>query len=228
MNGQTLTIVGVAPEGFAGTTSGWNPSVFLPLTMRARMEANPALDDNRNYYWIYAFGRLKPGVSPEQARASLNALYSGIINEVEAPLNSRWPPDELEKFRASQLAVEPGARGQSIMPRIVGAPLAMLLGVTAVVLLIVCVNIANLMLARGARRAGELAIRASIGASRRQLVGDLLLESGVLGVLGGLASLPVALVTLRGVIAMIGGFRGRRSREIELCGRRVRRCTDAR
>jgi predicted permease len=79
----------------------------------------------------------------------------------------------------------------------------MLLGVTAVVLLIVCVNVANLMLARGARRAGELAIRASIGASRRQLIGDLLLESSVLAVLGGLASVFVALATLRGVFAII-------------------------
>ena len=209
VNGQTLTIVGVTPEGFAGTTAGWNPSVFVPLAMRARMEANPAFDDNRNYHWVYAFGRLKPGVSPEQARARLNGLYAGIINEVDAPLNSSLPPDELERLRASQLSVDPGERGQSVVPRIVGAPLAMLLGVTAVVLLIVCVNIANLMLARGAQRAGELAIRASIGASRRQLIGDLLLESGVLAVLGGLASVPIALATLRGVIAMIqSGFAG--------------------
>src|SRR5262245_46215463 len=203
VNGQTLTIVGVAPEGFAGTTTGWNPNVFVPLTMRGQMEANPIWDENRAFYWIYAFGRLKPGVSLEQARASLKTLYSGIINEVEAPLFSTMAPDVLAKFRASQLAVEPGARGQSSMPRFLGTPLAMLLGVTAVVLLIVCVNVANLMLARGARRAGELAIRSSIGASRRQLVGHLLLEAGVLGVLGGLASVTVALVTLRAVVALV-------------------------
>ena len=203
VNGQTLTIVGVAPEGFAGTTTGWHPSVFVPLPMRERMETNPIWDENRAFYWIYAFGRLKPGVSLEQAGASLKTLYSGIINEIDAPLFSTMAPDVLTKFRASQLAVEPGARGQSSMPRWVGTPLAMLLGVTSVVLLIVCVNVANLMLARGARRAGELAIRSSIGASRWQLVGDLLLESGVLAVLGGLASLPVALATLRAVVALV-------------------------
>jgi predicted permease len=210
VNGQTLTIVGVAPEGFAGTTAGWNPSVFLPLTMRARMEANPIWDENRGFYWIYAFGRLKPGVSVEPARANLRTLYSGIVNEVEAPLFPTMAPDVLERFRASQLAVEPGARGQSSMRRFLGTPLTMLLGVTAAVLLIVCVNVANLMLARGARRAGELAIRSSIGASRRQLVGDLLLESGVLGVLGGFASLPVALATLRALAALVpaGTFEG--------------------
>jgi predicted permease len=203
VNGQTLTIVGVAPERFAGTTAGWNPSVFVPLTMRVRMEANPTWDENRAFYWVYAFGRLKPGVSPEQARASLDTLYSGIINEVEAPLFPTMAPDVLERFRASRLAVEPGARGQSNLQRFLATPLAMLLGVTAVVLLIVCVNVANLMLARGARRAGELAIRSSIGASRRHLVLDLLLEATVLGVLGGLASLPVAFATLRAVVALV-------------------------
>ena len=205
VNGQPLTIVGVASEGFAGTTAGWNPSVFVPLAMRGRMEAKPSRDGDRTAYWIYAFGRLKQGVSLERARASLNTLYSGIVNEVEAPLNSKMPADVLAKFRARKLTVEPGARGQSVLPGIVGAPLAMLLGVTVVVLLIVCVNVANLMLARGARRAGELAIRSSIGASRWQLVRDLLLEFGVLGALGGLASLPVAVATLGGVVAMVPG-----------------------
>ncbi len=208
VNGQTLTIVGVTPEGFAGTTAGWNPSVFVPLAMRARMEANPALDDNRNYHWVYAFGRLKPGVSPEQARARLNGLYAGIINEVDAPLNSSLPPDELERLRASQLSVDPGERGQSWCRASSGRRLRCSRRDRG------CApdrvrEHSKPHAGTRAQRAGELAIRASIGASRRQLIGDLLLESGVLAVIGGLASVPIALVTLRGVIAMIqSGFAG--------------------
>jgi predicted permease len=204
VNGQTLTIVGVAPDGFSGTTFGWNPSVFVPLTLRGLMESNaPRSDNDRLSYWVYAFGRLKPGISIEQARAALNTLYSGIINEVEAPLNGALPPETMTKFRARQIAVEPGARGQSIARTQTGPVFVMLLGVAGIVLLIVCFNVASLMLVRGATRAGEMAIRSSIGASRIRLVRELLLESAALAILGGLASIPVALATLRGVSALV-------------------------
>ncbi|HET7132869.1 MAG TPA: ABC transporter permease, partial [Gammaproteobacteria bacterium] len=204
VNGQTLTIVGVAPEGFSGTTFGWRPAVFVPLTLRWRMESNvPRSDNDRLAYWIYAFGRLKPGVSLEQARASLNTLYSGIINEVEAPLNGGLTAELMQQFRARQLTVEPGARGQSIVSTLSGPVFGLLLGVAGVVLLIVCVNVANLMLVRGANRTGEMAIRASIGASRMRLARELLLESGTLAALGGLASIPVAAATLRGISALV-------------------------
>jgi predicted permease len=204
VNGEPLTIVGVAPQGFHGTTAGWTPSVYVPLTMRWRMESNvPRSDENRLAYWVYLFGRLKPGVTLEQARASLDTLYSGILNEVDAPLNGALGPEALEKFRARRLTVEPGAHGQSIISSIAGPPFAMLLGVAAAVLAIVCVNVANLMLARNAARTAEMAIRSSLGASRFQLVRDLLLESAALAMLGGLASVPVALATLRGVVALV-------------------------
>src|SRR5690606_29232169 len=96
-----------------------------------------------------------------------------------------------------------GAQGQSAIPRSAGQPLTLLLGVTGLVLLIVCVNIANLLLARGAARTGELAIRASIGASRRHLLTQSLADAGVLAVVGGLASLLVAAIILAGIQAMI-------------------------
>jgi predicted permease len=204
VNGEPLTIVGVTRDGFHGTTAGWTPSVFVPLTMRWRMESNvPRGDENRLAYWVYLFGRLKPGVTLEQARASLNTLYSGILNEIDAPLNGALGPETLERFRARQLTVESGARGQSIISSVAGPPFAMLLGVALAVLAIVCVNVANLMLARNAARTAEMAIRSSIGASRLQLVRYLLVESAVLAVLGGLASIPVALATLRGVLALV-------------------------
>jgi predicted permease len=204
VNGQTLTIVGVAPRVFSGTTFGWKPAVFVPLTLRWLMESNvPRSDEDRLAHWIYAFGRLKPGVSLDQARASLNTLYSGIINEVEAPLNAGLSAELLQRFRARQLTVEPGTRGQSLVRTLSGPVFGLLLAVAGVVLLIVCFNVANLMLVRGAARAGEMAIRASIGASRMRLARELLLESATLATLGGLASIPVAAATLRGVSALV-------------------------
>ncbi|HET8696127.1 MAG TPA: ABC transporter permease, partial [Gammaproteobacteria bacterium] len=204
VNGQSLTIVGVAPHGFSGTTFGWRPAVFVPLTLRWLMESNvPRSDEDRLAHWIYAFGRLKPGVSLEQARASLNTLYSGIINEVEAPLNAGLSPELMQRFRARQLTVEPGARGQSLVRTLSGPVFGLLLAVAGVVLLIVCFNVANLMLVRGAARAPEMAIRASIGASRMRLARELLLESATLAAVGGLASIPVAAATLRGVSALV-------------------------
>jgi predicted permease len=204
VNGRPLTIVGVAPDEFVGTTFGWNPSVYAPLSMRWAMETNtPRNDDNRLAYWVYVFGRLAPGVSKEQASAELNTLYSGIINEIEVPLNAAMAPEVMARFKARQITVQSGARGQSVVPSVAGQPIAMLLGFASVVLLIVCVNVANLMLARGAGRSGEMAVRSSIGATRAQLVRGLLVESAVLAALGGMLSIPVAVATLRSVVAIM-------------------------
>lgn len=203
VNGQSLEIIGVAPEGFSGTSFGPGPQVFVPLTLRWIMEPHfPLSDENRLAYWVYMFARLKPGLTPEQAAREINGPYRAIINDVEAPLNTGMSEATLARFRDKTLVLEPGERGQSSTPEQARMPLTLLFGVTGLVLLIVCVNIANLLLARGAARAGEMAVRASIGASRRQMVAQLLTEAGVLGALGCIASLPVAAATL-GVIAAI-------------------------
>ena len=205
VNGQALTIIGVAPEGFTGTTLGASPKVFVPLTLRSLMQPNvprESLEDRRNY-WLYLFGRLAPGVSLEEARAELDVIYSGILNGVEAALQTDLSDEDLQRFRERRITVVPGARGQSWVPTgPTPAVLTILLGATALVLLIVCANVASLLLARGAARAGEMAIRASIGADGRRLAFQLLAESGVLAMAGGLLSIPVAHATLRAIVAM--------------------------
>ena len=134
----------------------------------------------------------------EQAAAGINALYGSILNEVEAPLNTSMADELLAQFRQRQITLAPGARGQSWVPEGAAQPLTLLLGITVVVLLIVCVNIANLLLARGASRVGEMAIRVSIGASRWRLVSLLLTEISVPAVIGSLLSVPVAALTVYG------------------------------
>ncbi len=194
VNGQGLTIVGVAPSGFDGTTLGTRPAVFVPLTMRGLMQPGFNGFENRRNYWAYLFARLKPGVTMDQARAALNAQYHAIITEVEAPLQTGMSDQTMTRFKAKQVLLSDGYRGQSSLHEEAATPLMMLLGVTGFVLLIACANIANLLLARGAGRASEMAVRLSIGANRRQLVTQLLTESLLLAVPwggGGAARLAV-------------------------------------
>lgn len=185
VNGEHLTIVGVAPRGFDGTTLGNKPQVFVPITLRGLVQPGFTGFANRQSYWAYLFGRLRPGVSIEQARTALNGQYHAIVNDVEAPLQKGMSDQTMARFRAKQVLVEPGARGQSGLHKEAKAPLLLLFGITALVLVIACANIANLLLARAATRSGEMAIRLSIGAGRGHLIVQLLTESLLLAVLGG-------------------------------------------
>jgi predicted permease len=196
INGQSMTIVGVAPAGFEGTTLGVKPDVFVPVTMRGLMQ--PGFDgfQNRRSYWAYMFARLKPGVTIEQARTAINVPYHNLLNEVEAPLQTGSSEQMMTRFRAKELTVVRGNRGQSSIAVEARGSLLLLLGVTTFVLLIACANIANLLLARAAARASEMALRLSIGASRRQLIVQLLTESCLLALFGGIAGMVVAYWTL--------------------------------
>jgi len=203
VNGQGLTIVGVGPPGFDGTTLGIRPQVFVPITMRALMQPGFTAWENRRSYWAYLFARLKPGVSLEQANAALNGQYRAIVNDVETKLQQGMSDQTMARFRAKQITMEEGYRGQSSMHEEASTPLYILMGVTGFVLLIACANIANLLLARGAGRAAEMAVRLSIGANRRQLVVQLLTESLLLAFLGAVAGLIVARWTLVGIAAIL-------------------------
>ncbi len=202
VNGQSLTIVGVAPAGFDGTTLGPRPQVFVPLTMRGLMEPGWKGFEERRDYWVYLFARLKPGVTLEQAQVAVNAPYSALIRDVEAPLQKGMSEPTLKRFTEKRISLEDGTRGQSEVNREAREPLLLLFGVTGFVLLIACANIANLLLARGASRSTEMAVRMSIGASRGQLVRQLLGESCLLAAFGGVAGVFVAYWTLK-VIASI-------------------------
>lgn len=209
VNGQQLEIIGVAPEGFTGTTLGVEMDLFVPLSLRWLMvptlgHYNPQAPSRFFDNWVYIFGRLEPGVTLEQAAAQLNGHYAALLEEVEASLRETQVPQAfMERLRQQRIALSPGELGWGPLRERAARPLALLLGVTALVLLIVCVNIANLLLARGASRSGEMAIRASIGASRGVLVRQLLAESFVLIAIGGAASLLVAMLIVRLIGAMM-------------------------
>jgi predicted permease len=206
VNGQPMTVVGVGPRRFIGTTLGATPEVFVPITTAPLMLSDTSLLTDRRNAWAYLFARLKPGVSIGQAAAGINVPYHAILNNVEASLPWPWggmSPKTMTAFLGKRIELKPGSRGQSALSHDTGAPLTLLLAVTAFVLLISCANIANLLLARGSARAGEMAVRLSIGGSRRQLIAQLLAESGLLGLIGGALGLVVARGTLGAMAAML-------------------------
>ena len=203
VNGQTLTIIGVTPPRFDGTTLGAKPEVFVPITLRGFMQPGFNGFANRRSYWAYLFARLRPGVSIEQAGLGMQGIYRGLINDVEAPLQRGWSDQRMQEFRARTLVITPGDQGQSSVRADVTEPLTMLLGVTALVLLIACANIANLLLARAGRRSGEMAVRLSIGANRAHLVRQLITESLILAAIGGIAGLVVAQWTLQLIASIL-------------------------
>jgi predicted permease len=193
VNGHPLTIVGVAPKGFDGTTVGLKPDVFMPITMRWRLAPDPRTPpENRRGYWVYLFARLKPGVALEQARAAIDTPYRAIINEVEAPLQESMSDQMMAQFRARGIRLDPGSHGQSTFVSDAWVPLTLLLGLTALVLLVACMNVANLLLARAVARSKEMATRLSLGATRGRLIAQLLTESSVLAFVSAMVSLLVA------------------------------------
>ena len=203
VNGKSFAIIGVAPEGFEGTTIGTKPLLYVPITMRAQLQPYFTKWEERRNYWAYLFARLKPGVSLETAQVAINAVYHPIITDIEAPLQKEMSDKTMLSFKAKKVVLEPGARGQSQIHTEAKAPIYMLFSVTGIVLLIACANIANLLLARGAGRATEMGVRLALGATRRHLVIQLLTESVLLALVGGLASLFVAQWTLSGIMALM-------------------------
>ncbi|HZF67612.1 MAG TPA: ABC transporter permease, partial [Gemmatirosa sp.] len=207
VNGVPLTIVGVAPRGFEGTTLGVRPTVFVPLAMAGPVAKGRAgmdgFDTSRRIYWLYLFGRLQPGVTVERARATLNAAYRSVVRNVELPLTTGATAVELARFARADLALEPASRGQSALAGRVRTPLVLLFGVAGVVLLIACANVASLLLARGAARSMEVAVRVSLGAGRGRVVAQLLTEALALAALGGAAGLLVAHGTLAAATSIL-------------------------
>ena len=204
INSQAFTIVGIAPPGFSGTTLGQDPSAWVPMIYKPQMTPNWNGTDRWNDYWVYLFGRLKPGVSREQAAAALNGPYASLVEEQAK--TARFRDDaRKQRFLASRLSLEPGNQGNSGFRQGTRVPLLILMAATALVLMIAMANAANLLLARSAQRRRELAIRAAMGAGRGELMGQLLTEALLLALGGALSGILLGQITLRLLVAEYAG-----------------------
>lgn len=182
-----FTIVGVLPPEFQGLTVGRSDDFYVPLSSEPRISPWSLLN-SPGAGWLKVVARLKPGASRQTAKAELDVIYSGFINDAAA-LSSEATTRQM---RTRRMAVEPARAGLSGPRREFGRPLLLLMGAVALVLIVACANVVNLLLARGLARRGEIGVRLAIGASRGRLIRQLLAESAVLGLIGGSVGLAFA------------------------------------
>ena len=203
VNGNNMTILGVAQPGFDGVELGNAAKIFVPVMMEPDlMPLNKEFLKNRRQRWVNAFGRLKPGVTPEQAKASLQPfMHSMLEMEVQEPAFRNASAFTRQEFLKCTIDVLPGSQGRSFFRRQLATPLWLLMSITGVVLLIACANLANLLLARATGRQKEMAVRLAMGASRGRVMSQLLVESLLLAALGGIAGIAVAFSADRLLIA---------------------------
>jgi predicted permease len=198
-----VTIVGVTQAPFIGESSGQSPDVWFPLRLQPRIvPGGNWLRDTapQKSMWLHVFARLKPGVSLAQAEAEANGIFqAGLVSFYGAAALGDRRRDLLDQH----IRVQPGGRGATPSRSVFGQSLGALLAAVAVLLLIACANLANLLLARGTARAHEIALRISLGATRARVVRQLVTESLALAVLGGAAALAVASVLHGALVRMM-------------------------
>jgi putative ABC transport system permease protein len=192
INNVEMTVVGVSQSGFTGVQVGKIPDLFVPMMMTQQMTQHGETLDKWNDYWMTLLARRKPGISEQQAEAGINAVYRPLLEEQLPQIKSAWNEDKRQKFLNKKITLSSGAHGRTIAQDGSGEQLITLFVMVALVLLIACTNVANLLLARGASRQREFAIRTAMGASRGRMIRQLLAESllcafggGALGILLG-------------------------------------------
>ncbi|HET8698939.1 MAG TPA: FtsX-like permease family protein, partial [Gammaproteobacteria bacterium] len=183
---------------------GARAAVFVPITFA--LTDLPEPHTNRGMHWVHLFARLAPGVTPAQVAAAITGPYRAILSDVELPLWEARPQEVLNEFAARSILLEPGARGQSTLLVPLRGRLEWLLAASGALLLLCCANVVGLLLIRGAARGGEMAVRASMGATRGRLAALLLAESALLAVPAAAASLPIGVLILAGLASGVPGL----------------------
>src|SRR5471030_918115 len=206
VNNYPMTIVGVSAAGFSGLDPAQSPQIRVPIQMKPVVvpEWFWVYMDNPRTRWVQVFARLKPGWTVKSAEAPLQTLFLQIrANEMTLPGAKDWSKHSRDQFMKGRLRVDAAAGGFSNMRNDFSTPLLVLMCMVGLVLLIACANVANLLIARGFMRQKEIAVRLSLGASRGQLVRQMIVESLVLSFAGGALGVGLAIVLTQGLLAFV-------------------------
>jgi predicted permease len=197
INGLPFAIVGVLPRGFAGTMQISDQyDVTLPMAWYGPVTRNENAE-SPNYWWVLMMARLKPGHTLESVRGPADVVLKQMVAAAKP---------EIAADKLPRLEVEPGARGQSEIRNQTREPFQIIAGVVAIVLLVACANVANLLLARGRAREREIAVRAAIGAHRLRIVRQLLTEGLLLGALASVSALILAHWIAKAILPALAAF----------------------
>jgi macrolide transport system ATP-binding/permease protein len=213
INNIPFTIAGVAPPEFFGVAPGTAPLIYVPIANRPSLARNFGNEQDTmfidpHFYWVDLMGRLRPGVTLEHAQAEMAAEFHQFVNASAA--------NEQERANLPGLWLEEGGSGIDSLRRQYSKPLFVLMTMVAFILAIACANIANLLLARAAARRREIAVRLSLGASRMRVLRQLLTESVLLALPGGILGLGVAAAGIRFLVWLLAGGRETFSLRAEL------------
>ena len=206
VEGHPFTVIGVTPPGFFGETLRSDPpDIWIPVQQEPLLAGGGALLHQSIGAWLRIIGRLHPGASTAGMAPKLTAvLRQWMQHDSGYPAN--WMPDVIRMLPKQVINVVPAGGGVAEMKEAYGRSLQILLGVCGMVLLIACANVANLLLARGVSRRAQTALRLAVGAGRRQIIGQALVEAILLAIGGGIAGLAVAVVAGRLLLTL--AFRG--------------------
>jgi predicted permease len=204
VNKFPMTVIGVASARFRGIDIGEIPVLWIPAAMKR--QATPGWDKllDRRARWMQVFGRLRPGLTAAEAQAGLQPWFKTMLDEDSRREGfPRATAEQRAQFLASTLAVTPAGHGHSPIRRQIDQPLQVLMAGTLLLLLLACLNVASLFLARGAVRAREIRTRLALGASRRRILSLMLADSLWIALLGGALGLLVAPLVSRGLLSFL-------------------------
>jgi len=216
LNNSPFTIIGVTPPEFFGLEPGERVDVSVPLTMVAQMRPDFAMSGTRYDVlttpfrnWLYVMARLKPGVTKEQAAAGLGPIFAQAMREsaesvAGVPFDS---PQVRQAFLATKLQLDSAGQGLATLRQRFSKPLWIVMAVVALLLVVTCANIANLLLARGNARQREIAVRLAMGAGRGRLIRQLIAESVLLAIAGGALGLLLAFWAGRSLLLLMSHAR---------------------
>jgi len=196
LKGHPFTVIGVVPERFTGTDLGRAPDIWVPMSMYAQVGLSDTMMNERQNHWLSVIGRLKPGVTVEQAQARVNVLGKQLTQEYP----TEWTKGKEERT-VTVLSQSTAWYPPEVQSAIVGVS-GLLMGIVGLVLVIACTNLANLMLARASSRRKEMSIRMALGARRGRVIQQLLTESVLLSLVGGVVGVLIVSLSENLLVAL--------------------------